>query len=255
MWKRTIWFWLSCLFLVSVGSSAEENIAMITSMTGSVTSQGTQLEILDFVKSDQKATLERGSTATFSYVAGGKRFTVQGPCTVRFSEQGPQKAGSGGGIQGVVPSKRQGTDLTSSFNLDFGGQVRRGEVHLHMSRALLPGGQVIDVTATPAFTSFYFSVFDSTQRKFQSEELTESEWKVPDGVLKPGETYEFILEATTDSGRREVIRATNVRTLDSESAKIVRQAMEARQEESDMLNQIELLAIFLRFELDSLFLA
>ena len=251
-----VFVWL--LFLS--GTSMAQNIAMLTSGDGVTTENGAKLNRLKYVSKDQKATVEAGTKATFSYVSGGSRYTITGPCTVTFLASGPEKSGSSGTIESYVPPKRKGKELPSELNLEFGGHVRRGELKLHLPRFTLPGEQVVNFTATPAFTTFYVTVFDSQGRKFESEDLTESEWSVPAGVLQAGETYQFILEGRTDSGRREVLGETVgdedkgkllVTVLDSTKSESVQNAILDRENDDSTAAKMELLAIFLDYQLDA----
>ena len=228
-----------------------QNIAMLTSGDGVTTEDGAKLNRLKYVSKNQTAKVEAGTKATFSYVSGGSRYTITGPCTVTFLESGPEKSGSSGTIESYVPPKRKGKDLPSELNLEFGGHVRRGELKLHLPRFTLPGEQVVDFSATPAFSTFYITVFDSEGRKFESEELTETEWSIPAGVLQAGETYEFILEGRTDSGRPEILKERKVTVLDEANSQAVQDAVLDRENDDSMAAKMELLAIFLEKQLDA----
>lgn len=237
-----------------------QNIAMLTSGDGVTTENGAKLNRLKYVSKNQKATVEAGTKATFSYVSGGSRYTITGPCTVTFLDSGPEKSGSSGTIESYVPPKRKGKELPSDLNLQFGGHTRRGELKLHLPRFTLPGEQVVNFTATPAFSTFYVTVFDSQGRKFESEDLTESEWSVPAEVLQTGGTYQFILEGRTDSGRREVLGETVgdkdkgkllVTVLDSAKSESVQNAIVDRENDDSIAAKMELLAIFLEYQLDA----
>ena len=242
-----VFLWL----LLLSGSSMAQNIAMLTSGDGVTTEDGAKLNRLKYVSKNQTAKVEAGTKATFSYVSGGSRYTITGPCTVTFLESGPEKSGSSGTIESYVPPKRKGKDLPSELNLEFGGHVRRGELKLHLPRFTLPGEQVVDFSATPAFSTFYITVFDSEGRKFESEELTETEWSIPAGVLQAGETYEFILEGRTDSGRPEILKERKVTVLDEANSQAVQDAVLDRENDDSMAAKMELLAIFLEKQLDA----
>lgn len=224
---------------------------MLTAGSGVTTEDGTRLHRLKYVERNQNASVQAGATATFSYIRGGGRFTITGPCQVTFLESGPQKTGGKGSIERYLPSKRVGKELPPELNLKFGLHVRRGELHLHLPRCTLPEKQSVSFSATPAFTRFYLTVFDSQGRKFESEELKDKSWQIPEDLLKPGETYEFILEGFTDSGRREELEPKKVIVLDAAAAALVLQATRSRQDGSDPVGQMELLAFYLRYRLDA----
>ena len=250
MLTRKVFAIFISLLLLS-GTSVAQNIAMLTSGDGVTTENGTKLNRLKYVSKNQKARVEAGSKATFSYVSGGSRYTITGPCTVTFLDSGPEKTGTSGTIESYIPPKRKGKELPSELNLEFGGHVRRGELKLHLPRFTLPGEQVVEFTGTPTFTKFYVTVFDSEGRKYESEELTESRWLVPAGGFQPGETYEFLLEGRTDSGRPEFVEDRKVTVLDEVDSKAVQEAMTDLESDESIAAKMELLAIFLEMQLDA----
>jgi hypothetical protein len=247
--KRLLVIVISILLAATV--QAQPHLGMITSKEGEVISGQEKLRTLDFVGPNQQVQLNAGAKAVFSYIEGGKRYTVTGPCLVTFLKDGPRKEQGEGRIDAEIPAKRVGSRLPDNLNLDFGGQIRRGELKLHLSRCLLPGEQTLSFSGTPAYQRFFLTLFDSQGRKFESGELTRTEWSVPLGALKSGESYDVILEGVTDSGRTETVEREAIEVLDETTAEEVRRALNEGERATDVDSQVELLATLLHHQLDS----
>lgn len=239
------------VLLLSFVAWAETPVAMVTKLKGKATLQGQPLQLLSYLNSDDKAQVSAGSEVVFSYIEGGVRATVNGPCTVRFTPEGPLlTSGKPEQLKLKRPARRVGSTLPSHLDLGTGGHLRRGELSLHLSGKLLPGEQEIEISALPSFQFFYLTVSNSStfEDVFEAE-VSSHTLKLPAGILKAGQSYDFLLEGTTTSGTTQELKKDGVVVLSEDVVERIRES-EKQVDPSDFESRVELLAVYLKHGLD-----
>lgn len=232
----------------------ETPTAMVTKVHGKVTVNGKPLELLSYLSASDQANVPQGAQLTLSYVKGGARATVTGPAMVQAGADKPSLvSGKPGQLQVAQPSKRVGVALPSDVNLNIGGSLRRGEVSLHLSRKILPGPQKIVFSALPAYSSFRLVVENSSTYEgvYKSEQPEAYAFTIPAGRLQPGQSYDFLLQATSDGGATKEVREEAVVVLSEDLARPLRQkAEEFALAPAQSAAGVELLALYLSYGLD-----
>ena len=239
--------------LLSTACLAQNPVALVTKLQGKATSQGQELQLLSYVQSDQQASVAAGGQVVFSYIKGGLRATAIGPCTVALKADGPQLVkGASKQLTIVRPESRRGAVLPEHLDLGSGGHLRRGELSLHLSGKLLPGEQTVVYSALPSFTSFRLTVSNSSTYEdvYESEDVTAHSLVIPAGKLKPGQTYDFLLQASTDSGQNMEAEKQGVVVLSQEVAEKLQTLEKTADSSSHFEAQAELLAVYLKYGLD-----
>lgn len=246
-------YWIFVLFLTQA-CLGDPPLAMVTKIHGAVRVKGQNLELLSYLSENDQADLAPDSSLTLSYVKGGVRATVVGPARIQVQGNKPVLlTGKPDQLQLVQPDKRVGVALPANVDLGSGGSLRRGEVSLHLSRKLLPGLQSVDFSALPSYRTFRLEVENSStfERVFESEEAQNGSFSIPDGCLKPGQSYDFLLQATSDGGTTKEVREESVVVLSQELADGLRQkADEVAHTPTQSPAGVELLALYLSYGLD-----
>lgn len=212
---------LLTLFLLLQPTSAETSLAMVTKVKGEGTAQGQKLKLLSYLAEGDKAKITSDSEFVFSYISGGLRAKIVGPCQVEFKKSGPVLL-SGKKDQLTIsrPKKRVGVALPSDLALGEGGHIRRGELSLHLSRKLLPGEQTIKFSGLPSFETFHLVISNASTYAdvFENEVSKGQEFNIPKGTLRPGQSYDFLLQATTNTGQTMEVEAESVVVLSEDIA-------------------------------------
>ena len=239
--------------LLTTTCVAQSPVALVTKLQGKATSQGQALQLLGYVQSGQSATLEAGSQVVFSYIKGGLRATAVGPCTVSLKPEGPQLLkGSAKQLSILRPESRRGAVLPDHLDLGSGGHLRRGELALHLSGKLLPGEQTVVYSALPSFTSFRLTVSNSStfEDVYESEDLKAHSVTIPEGKLQPGQSYDFLLQGSTETGQNMEAEKQGVVVLSQDVADKLQALESASESSSNFEAQAELLAVYLKHGLD-----
>ncbi|HIB65732.1 MAG TPA: hypothetical protein EYO33_11650 [Phycisphaerales bacterium] len=239
--------------LLSTACLAQNPVALITKIQGKATSQGQELQLLGYVQSHQNAILEAGSQVVFSYIKGGLRATAVGPCTVSLKPGGPELLkGSANQLSVLRPESRRGAVLPDHLDLGSGGHLRRGELALHISGKLLPGEQTIVYSALPSFTRFRLTVSNSStfEDVYESDDLTAHSVTIPQGKLEPGQTYDFLLQGSTETGQNMEAEKQGVVVLSQDVADKLEALQDTAESSSNFEAQTELLAVYLKYGLD-----
>lgn len=232
---------------------ADQPVAMVTNLKGEATSNGEPLQLLSYLDSGQEAQIGAGSQVVFSYIQGGMRATVTGPCKVSLQPSGPKLTkGKATQIKVKKPKERTGAVLPSNLDLGSGGHLRRGELTLHVSGKLLPGEQVLEFSALPSFKTFYLTITNSSTftEAFDSGELSVRELTLPSGTLEAGESYDFLLQATSDSGETKEWERQGVVVLSNDVSQKIRSLQSQGETAEDFETRAELLAVYLKHGLD-----
>lgn len=243
------------VFFLTTGPLWAAPIAMVTEVKGHLTAQGKTVPLLGYIEPTVPVELKAGSHATFSYVTGGVRVKASGPCILRLQPDGPVvDKGDKTLVQVTRPAKRVGQNLPSDLDLSSGGHLRRGELTLSLPSKLLPGRQLVSYSAMPSLREFRLTVANSStfEEVFQGDQVGSGPFELSAGTLKPGQSYDFLLQGTSDSGQTLEIEQTAV-VLSEEIAQGLREeALLAAERPGDFAAQTELLARYLRHGLDDL---
>ena len=236
--------------LLAIPSLANDSLAMVTVVKGTVlNSNKAQLQILDYLASGEKAVVSKDSELVLSYVKGGVRATVTGPCTIQVNDAGPVVLeGKKSQLVSTRPAKRVGYQLPPKFETQS-GSLRRGELEIHLPRKFLPGEIEVPFTALPLYSDFYLTVYDATSKEeIYEQELEEGKksFLIPAGKLKAGGVYDFDISA---SGGKNVMAERRV-VVGESLAEQLQDQIEARTASSDLAAKSELLSIYLGNGLD-----
>lgn len=244
---------LMIVLLVQIGL-AESPLVLVTKVDGKVQSGGKPLELLSYLSDGDKALVAQGAQLTLSYVKGGLRATIIGPATVEVKSDKPALiSGNPSQLKLAQPAKRIGAVLPSNLDLGSGGSLRRGEVSLHLSRKIMPGEQRIEFTALPNFKDFRLIVENSSsfEKVYESESPVNGAFVIPASKLSPGQSYDFLLQATSEAGGSKEIKEESVAVLNRDLAdKLLQQAEEVSKANNEEPDVTELLALYLSYGLD-----
>ena len=180
---------------------ADKPVALIVKVEGQVTTNGTQTENLSYLNSKDVVKLGDSSQLAFSYVEGGLRVKVNGPCNIRIEPGGPVLLeGKPESLNVTRPARRVGSVLPKDQIPAIPGSLRRNILQLHLAGNVLPGPQTLGFSGLPGRQFYFLTVKDTSDRKiFEAEARKGEEFQIPDKVLKPGGSYRFLLQVEGDS--------------------------------------------------------
>jgi hypothetical protein len=225
---------------------------MVTKLEGRATQNGQNLELLSYLAVGDTAEVVDKGVLVLSYVKGGLRATATGPCRIKLGSEGPTLlAGQNSQLSIVKPERRVGAALPSHLDISSGGAIRRGELALHLSRKLLPGEQRVPFSALPSFREFRLVVSNASTfvPVLTTEEFRDMSFTIPEGALEPGQSYEFLLQGTTDTGQSFEFEEKGVVVLSPEIAERLNQT-KANSNSAELPEATELLALYLQYGLD-----
>lgn len=241
------------LFLLLQICLANSPVALVTKVDGKVQSNGKPIELLSYLANGEKALVANGAHLHLSYVKGGLRATVTGPATIEVKEGEPVLVtGKPAQLQVTRPSKRVGSTLPTNLDLGSGGSLRRGEIALHLSRKIMPGEQRIEFTALPSFREFRLVVENSSsfETVYESDSPSQGFFVIPAGKLASGQSYDFLLQATSPSGSKEVKEESIAVLSEDITQRLQQQTAELQDTQPDTPETAELLALYLSYGLD-----
>lgn len=237
------------LLLASVMMPVQaENQAMLTGRSGVVLKDGKRLNLLQYVQVGNTVDVESDSEAVFSSCRRGERFVLNGPCKVVFRKSGPEMARGSGSLKRQTFEDRRRM-VPSELSVTYVGcTFFRGEPRLHLSGNLLPEEQAVDFTPVD-FESFHPLAFDSEGASYEFTDFRDGSFFIPDGVLKAGQEYEFILEASSGAGSSVTSEQVDVAVLSDSDSQLIWQAIKQRETDSTQAARLELLAYYLKYDL------
>lgn len=248
-------FKLLALIAVSVQLAlANSPVALVTEIEGGVQSHGRPLELLSYLSKDDLAVVAQGGKVTLSYIKGGLRATVVGPATILLKEGEPALLkGEPSQLSLIKPPKRVGAALPSNLDLGSGGSLRRGELALHLPRKVMPGEQRVEYSARPSFKTFRLVVENSStfERVFESEAPVNGAFLIPASKLSPGNSYDFLLQGTSEAGGTAETKEESVVVMSGELAdNLAELARKVSKAGAAGPESAELLALYLSCGLD-----
>ena len=168
---------------------------------GQVTTNGTHTENLSYLNSKDVVKLGDSSQLAFSYVEGGLRAKVQGPCQILIGVDGPALIeGKPESLKVTRPARRVGSTLPKDEIPAIPGSLRRNILQLHLAGSVTPGSQTVEFSGLPGSQFYFLTVKDTSDRKvFEAEARKGEAFEIPDQVLKPGGSYRFLLQVEGDS--------------------------------------------------------
>jgi hypothetical protein len=231
-------------------------LALVTKVEGKAVCADQKLDYLTYLGAGDVVVVSPSSQIALSYVKGGLRATVSGPCRIKMTPEGPTMLeGSASQLHSTQPNRRIGMILPSNLDISSGGTLRRGEISLHVSRQLLPGAHEIGFSALPSYGAFKLSISNSKSlRPTLEQEVTGREpFRIPDGLLQAGQCYDFWLQAVAENGDVKELEIKSVLVLEQPLAEQLEAHRLAAHESSDRISATtELLALYLYHHLDQL---
>ena len=200
-YKLTLLATLIATLVTFQSALADKPVALIVKVEGQVTTNGTQTENLSYLNNKDVVKLGDSSQLAFSYVEGGLRAKVQGPCQIRIGVDGPVLVkGQPEMLEVTRPARRVGSKLPKDKIPAIPGSLRRNILQLHLAGNIVPGPQTVEFSGVPGRQFYFLTVKDTSDRKvFEAEASKGESFQIPDEVLKPGGSYRFLLQVEGDS--------------------------------------------------------
>ena len=236
--------------LMASGWTESVDVGLVTQLTGQARSQGEPVHYLQYLKLDQELTLSDDSSAVVSFVRGGRRVSLVGPCSVKLKIDGAVTL-EGHEAHLIVPTKRtRASQIPAKRDLSTSGAIRRGGLELFLGHRILPSADKLYFTAFPGQNDFVVTVFDSQSRK-TAELVTQDAGclSLEQGTLKPGESYEFVLDGYSPGGQSSKDHQMDVRVLTPEEEEEFREYERFVLEAGTEVDKSELLVQYLELSL------
>ncbi len=237
--------WLVVCLLVLLGAGASP-VCMVTDLKGPA-----PVKLFAMLEAGQEVALPAGSSAVLSFVSGGVRSRVTGPCKFRLSASGVEMLS---GAPAVVSRAAESASapLAAGVNLDKIGGLRRGDLHLTCDPAFAV--PVCDITwsTTEEFPEVEVLVEDSVSMKRVIKKSVPGKPSVLRVELEQGRAYQVTLTGFRADGSHVPSEPTPVplRVLSREEfANISALRQEAISSPNDLAPAVELLAAYLAAEL------
>lgn len=237
-------------------ATAQQPVALVTKLQGQATQSGQPIQLLGYLNLGSEAKLDSNGEMVLSYLDGDVRVSAVGPCRIKLGKDGPTLL-EGTADQVVVKKagKRVGAVLPSHLDIGTGGHLRRGELNLHLSDRLLPDASEVPYSSLPSFRIFHLTVSDASsfEEVLELEREGEGPFAIPPGTLEPGKSYDFLLQATSDSGSTKEVEKRSVVVLGEDlSHRLDALATAVESPDSQYAERAELLAVYLQHGLDTL---
>lgn len=211
-----IWFAggvIALTLAVSPTSAHAESVAMVTDVSGKVSSQGKSVAILSEIEADARVQVDPGARLVAIYLKAGDEYIFTGPAQIQFRVNEPQV------LSGAKPQKRAnplgkgGKDVTikpmSVAQAAF--VMRSGRTTARIKLLTLSGTRTLETS--PEFrwqevesgVQYRFELTDDTGRSLHDTAVGGSSLSLPASVqLREGVTYTWELSARLSDGRRYV---------------------------------------------------
>lgn len=242
-----------CFFVLSHTALAEKPLAMITKIKGTGTTSGQNMRLLSYLNLGDKAKVTKGSEVVFSFLNGKIRATATGPCELQLTNKGPVLlSGQAKQLRIESPNKRVSAVLPSELELGKGGHIRRGELALHLSEKLLPGKQNLKVSGLPSFETYYLTVTNAStfEDVYEAEIKKGDSFPIPSGILEAGQSYDFLVQATSAWGQTFEVEETSVVLSDELSQSLQPHLLSTKISEAQFPQATELLVVYIQHGLD-----
>ena len=227
-----------CL-LVLLGAGASP-VCMVTDLKGPA-----PVKLFAMLEAGQEVALPAGSSAVLSFVSGGVRSRVTGPCKFRLSASGVEMLS---GAPAVVSRAAESASapLAAGVNLDKIGGLRRGDLHLTCDPAVLDGKFDLTWATTEDFPEVEVLVEDAASMKRVVKKVVPGKSLAVE--LAPG-SYQVTVTGFRADGSHVPSEPTPVplRVLPAADAARLGRLQKAASE--DVAASVELVAAYLALEL------
>lgn len=249
LFQRSIVSWLVLLLLVAAGAPP---VAMVSDLKGKIDG----ISLFGMLPAGQELRLPAGAELSLSFVQGGLRERLKGPCLARLEATGAKVLE---GAPAVTMRPAEGSDsaaLPRGLNLDKIGGLRRGELRFVNDPVSLTSRPVLRWVSSERFPELEVMIEEAGTFKRVLKQRVPPEPARMQVELSPGKSYLLSLTAFRADGSHipNEPLPVSLRVLSSEETEryeaLAREArMELQAHPDDLAPLNELLAAYLAEEL------